>query len=169
MSKEKLLLDKVITTYHPVFHTNNELRKAALQNPEMFNTSMLVEYALAFASQGMYTVTGGAHSDFSDGTEAKTGSIRRNGPSGWSGEISGVSRAGRLKSGALRCVIYNSYKNELMYYFLPKEFWMNLVNTHSTNKMGRIQFSYNRYYDSIPKLDYGNNRCSSFVDLATRT
>jgi hypothetical protein len=110
-----------------------------------------------------------AHADFSDGSDAKTASIRVNstkvGSNSHVGEITGVQTSGSgLKSGALRCVIYNPHSDRLMYYFLPWHFWTQHITRHPSSGIGKIMYCYNAKTQSIVKFQ--DHQLSSFKALA---
>lgn len=163
MSKQKLLLTEVIFKYHPCFKHNILLRMIGRKYSNMFNVELMIEDCLA--SVGGYNVTNKHHSDFDDIalSDSKTCSIYKSAY----GEISGVATsAGVLKSGSLRCIIYNPFTNKLMYYYLPKDVWKKWVCVHPTTKKGRIRFNYNIEKNIIPK--FKGYECSSFKELAEK-
>lgn len=169
MCKNQVIMEEVIVKHHPLFVNNSELSKIGLAYPEMFAVETLLEDCLAHT--GGYNKVNQPHADFDDLTQSdsKTGSIRVNSNSenSFKGEISGVTTAnGTEKLGSLRCVIYNPHNNGLMYYYLPKSYWSTLINRHPTSGVGRIQFSYNKRFDSIKKLD--DHKCVSFEELACK-
>lgn len=167
MSKELVLMKEVICKYHPNFVISRDLRNFGVKYPDHFKVEKLVEECLA--ALGPYTYINAAHADFSDGTDSKTASIRLNpvklGQFTCRGEIAGVtSVAGQLKSGGLRCTIYNPHSNGLKFYFLPKDMWENHITYHPTSGIGKIMYSYNIQTDFIPK--FNGYECRDFVDLA---
>lgn len=170
MGKQRVIMEEIITQYHPLFVNNSELLRIGLQHPEMFAVERLLEDCLAHA--GGYTKVDLPHADFDDiaRSDSKTGSIRIKGSksnNSYAGEISGVTTPnGTAKAGSLRCVIYNPHTSKLMYYYLPKWFWSTLINRHPTSGVGRIMFTYNMRNDSIKKLD--EHKCSSFEELACK-
>lgn len=167
MTKEYTLMRDVITVHHPRFKRSKDLRKFGLDQPHIFNVTRLIEESLA--EIGGYEFIDSDHSDFSDGSDSKTASIRQQSrtASGKSflGEIAAVSSAaGVLKEGALRCTIYNPHVSGLQYYYLPKCMWKNHITKHPTSGIGKILFSWNATKQSIKLLD--DYRCGSFSELA---
>jgi len=170
MNKETLLMEQIIVKFHPQFKESTQLQDLGLLRPEIFNVEMLVEECLAAC--GPYELSRGCHQDFSDGSDCKTASIRREpnkpGTASHKGEISGVqTSAGVVKLGALRCVVYNPCENNLLYFYLPKEFWTQNIDRHPTTGMGRIFFTYNRNTMVVPKLIA--YQVNNFEELAQTT
>ena len=167
MSKEFVLMRDVICLNHPRFKRSKDLRKYGLDQPHLFNVTRLVEESLA--AIGGYKFIDSDHSDFDDGSDSKTASIRKNsktsGGNSFLGEISAVSSAaGILKEGALRCTIYNPHEDGLRYYFLPKDMWREHITLHPTSGLGKIIFSYNKLKNSIKLLD--DYRLGTFKEMA---
>lgn len=170
MSKEMIMMRDIICNYHPRFTRSKDVRKFGLESPNYFNVSALIEECLA--EVGGYNFVDGEHYDFDDYSDSKTASIRiksaTKSDNTYFGEITAVSTAaGVLKSGALRCIIYNPHteNGSLKYYFLPKYFWKNIVTIHPTSKLGKIVYSYNRKLDHIKR--FNGYECGSFEELAT--
>ncbi len=171
--KNYLLMKEVITKYHPMFQgkEGKKFAKIALNFTHAFNCERLVEETIA--SVGGYDFVDEAHKDFnckhnSDLKTCSIGTYSSNGNS-FRGEVSGVITAGgSMKSGALRCIVYNPHYESLMYYFLPKKFWQKelTINRHPSSNVGRIFFSYNRKQNYIPTF-YGHE-CKSFEELAKK-
>lgn len=93
--------------------------------------------------------------DFSDGSEAKTGSTRttyssKNGKKypGTSGQISNLSG----KTGYIRVAIYNHVKNSIDYFLLPPKHKVKCYFAEATGNQGCAKFSYNSTEDT-----YSNN------------
>lgn len=170
LTKNQLLVREVVIPHHPGFQSCKEMQIFALGNPEILRNELLVEDALVYRSNGMYTkLLVDDHADFSDDSDSKTASIRSKIDVNTSaGEISGVqTHNGGSKAGALRCTIYNPHTSSLMYYYLPKAFWMNCITLHPKTKVGKIVFSYHHKTQEIPKFE--KYRCDSFIDLARRS
>lgn len=164
MSKQHVLMRDIITQYHPDFKSRS-VKRLALSRPELFNVERLIEECMA--EIGGYQHVGGEHQDFSDGSDSKTSSIRRNPKKGsqvcYSGQIKNVRTAGgNLKIGALRVVIYNPILQNCGYYFLPRDFWTACVS-NGYRGLGVIGYSYNCLSQHIPRFkDY---QCESFEHL----
>jgi hypothetical protein len=167
VSKEYLIMRDIICAYHPSFFKNKKLRKFGLEQPGLFKVEKLVEQSMA--SLGSYDYIDAAHADFSDGSDSKTASISINpkviGQKSYRGYISSVSNVGgNQKAGALRCVIYNPHKQDLRYYFLPKNFWIDHVIIDCGSGEGRIEYLYNIDKDTINK--FKGYECVDFEELA---
>jgi hypothetical protein len=127
----------------------------------------LIEESLS--ALGGYEFIDADHSDYSDGSDSKTASIRARPKTSsgntFCGEIAAVSSAaGVLKEGALRCTVYNPHLDILQYYYLPKSMWQNHITRHPTSGIGKIVFSWHKPTQSIKLLD--DYRCGSFQELA---
>ena len=167
MSKSLVLMRDVICKYHPSFRKSKDLRAYGMEAPELFNVERLIEESLA--AVGPYKFIDGDHSDFDDGTDSKTASIRLNplkpGTNSHGGEISGVETAGGgRKAGALRCTIYNPHTDSLKFYFLPKSMWSRHITIHPTQGAGKIMYTYNKPHDYIAK--FIGYECANFEALA---
>jgi hypothetical protein len=166
MNKNLVIMRDVICVHHPRFKSSRDLKQYGLQHPEIFNVERLVEESMA--AVGSYAFIDAAHADFSDGSDSKTSSIGSNplrvGQNSYRGEISNVETAGGgQKQGALRCVIYNPHRDCLMYYFVPKPVWRDLITIHPSTQIGKIMYSYNRAGDYIARFD--GLQCSDFEEL----
>ena len=171
VSKESVMMRDVICQFHPDFVNNAGLHSYALSHPHVFDVETLIEEALA--AVGSYEHTSVAHADFSDGSDSKTSTITctpNTDPSKvgkYSGVINGViTSAGTPKSGALRCTIYNSVTQSLLFYYLPKDVWMGMVTYSSDTGKGRIAYTWNRHTESIAKFD--GYELGSFKALARK-
>ena len=155
----------VIVKYHPYFVDKPTRIKDALENPEMFNITLLIEQCLAYASDGQYTLVGvtGAVSDFSDNSDSKTVTVSRYPTGAIRGEVQGIN----TKIGSLRIVIYNSVEDRTDYMYIPAEHVHNFATScfgkrsHDT----RLRLNYNPQRDSYNKFD--RFRVPSFLVLAT--
>ena len=166
MSKNSLLLSEVITKYHPAFLETISLQEAAIKYPDIFNVEMLIEEC--YPTIGPYTRTDDALSDFSDLSDSKTSRIRTNAANTtgntYAGEIRNVSTlSGNDKVGALRCIIYNPHRENLLYYFLPKAVWTPMI-CRANLKTAGIPFLYHYHYNDIPK--FVGYECDNFEELA---
>ncbi len=168
MCKNQTILKEIIFKYHPDFEKSKTFKEKALANPNWLNVEFLVEETLSII--GKYKHVDGDHADFSDGSDSKTASIssicRPNHDNLFAGCIGNVvSKAGVPKAGALRCIIYNPTYDRLMYYFLPKEFWVTILEKGAAN-CDKIRFTYNLKNDSIAKFE--TYRVPNFEVLARK-
>lgn len=158
MSKHLVLMREVICKYHPLFKRSKERAELALTRPEIFNVEKLVEESLSHL--GSYDYVDADHADFSDGSDSKTATIDKNKKVGYITNV--ISSAGEYKAGALRCIIYNPFDMNLLYFFLPKRAWTPLVSV--SQGKGRIMFYYSLNNNSISRFE--NYRVNSFKQLA---
>lgn len=170
MCKTRTLFRNIVNKFHPDF-SSASLRSQVEKNPKIFNIEHLIE--LTMAHVGGYDFTNAEHSDFSDGTECKTGSIRpspsKAGGKSYGLEISSiVSAGGTIKAGDVRAVIYNPHTGSQTYYYIPQNKLTDLsINYHPTTGIGRIFATWNSVTNKIPKLE--NYKVDSFEELATRS
>jgi hypothetical protein len=169
MCKSQNMLTDILFKHHPDFHCE-VTQKVLLKHHRAVNGEHLVEQAMA--AVGGYEFVDGAHYDFSDGTECKTGSIRpsptKPGRNTYAGEISNVvSSGGVQKSGDVRFVLWNPHRARFEYFYIPHAHLGTTlkINTHGTNGTGRIFFTWNQTTDVIAKLE--PFRVRSFHQLAT--
>jgi len=167
MTKNEIFMKDVIK-YHPDFINNKELKIIGMKNPNMFNLPLLVEESIVHIGELEHVINGN-HADFSDGSDCKTSSIRRNlhrpCKDSYQGEITGVaSQSGTLKSGALRICIFNPHKDTILYYFLPKSFWQSLI--HGRKGINSIDYSYSLKKDTIKKFKH--YQVTTFEELALK-
>jgi len=155
LTKKQLLIQDVILPYHPTFAESVDINKI---NAEWFDVSLLLEEAMSHI--GGYERIDSYHMDFSDGSDCKSSTIN-NRKRGLVDRV--VSHGGKEKHGTLRVVVYNSIKQKVMYYALPKKDWIKMVNIHPTNKQGSINYGYKIEQDIIPKFE--DFRCKTFEAL----
>jgi hypothetical protein len=154
-TKKQILIKEVIIPYHPTFAEAVNIEKI---NPEWFDVSLLLEEAMSHV--GGYERIDCHHMDFSDGSDCKSSTIN-NRKRGLVDRV--VSHGGKEKHGTLRVVVYNSIKQNVMYYALPKKNWITMVSIHPTNKQGSINYGYKTEEDTIPKFE--EFRCKTFEEL----
>ncbi|CAB4162611.1 hypothetical protein UFOVP787_71 [uncultured Caudovirales phage] len=85
-----------------------------------------------------------AHKDFSDGTESKTASTRRDVKGKIQGQISNVSG----KTGWIRVACFNNYKNVIDFFLLPPDHDCKSYFSPANGDRGSIKFTYNRKEDT---------------------
>lgn len=171
MSKHFLILRDFVIPNFSMFkdYTAAQIQRV-LDDPRVYDVEYLVEKTVA--EMGGLVHTDGDHSDYSDGSDCKTGSIKPSSPSRGANsctvEITAVARKGQqsiaYKAGDLRVLIYNPHKNECRYYFVPKWWWMNNINFHSSTGVGRILATYNKKTDRIEKWE--QFRCATAQEWA---
>jgi hypothetical protein len=169
VSKNLVLLRDVINVYHPKFRKSKRKQADTIKDPDHYNVTRLVEECSS--AIGPYDFTDEAHADYSDTTDFKTASIRIKPCTGsatsYPGEITGVICAsGNPKAGALRVAIYNPHTESLMFYFLPKSWWIDNVTLHPTSGIGKITYCYNKLSGRIAK--FKGFECTSFEELALK-
>lgn len=136
-----------------------------MDDPMEYNIPRMVERAMA--KIGGYAYIDGAHSDFLDGSDAKTATIGANShykdyPHFHKLTISNtISQAGIVK-GDLRVVVYNAVTDQLEYFFIPKSDILAL-STIPKKTQPYIQAKYNSKTGLIPMLE--KYRMPDFVSL----
>lgn len=167
MCKTTVLFEDIVTKYHPVFQDKN-IARLVKKHPAIFSIEHLIE--LTMAEVGGYDFVDAAHCDFSDGTECKTSSVSpnpvKNGHSSYRLEISNVvSPGGSMKTGDVRCVVYNPHTKDASYFYIPVGDLADVgINYHPTTGIGRIFATWNCKTNKIPKLE--KYRVSDFTTLA---
>jgi hypothetical protein len=169
MEKNLSILEQVVFKFHPLFQKKS-IRKIARENPEIFNIGRLVEETMAFL--GGYQVLSkeeGYHKDFTDGSESKTASVRKTAygkqVNSFVGVITNISsRAGILKTGKVRTVIFNPHTRNLHYFLIPGENLKSITTVDSTTGFGKIKFSYNKRKNVFTKINF--YEVDSFEKLA---
>ena len=171
MCKNTTFLKNIGFEYLPDMFPTTTSRKLALKYPQAYNIEYLTEIALA--TVGGYEFIDGEHCDFSDGSEAKTGSVRLNptkrGGNSHTGEISNiVSSGGVMKSGDIRLCLYIPFDESIRYFFIPNTELKGIkINIHPTMQMGRIFFTYYHPTGRIKKLE--KYEVEDFKSVATAT
>lgn len=115
MCKNLLILQQIGSKYHP---TLKKLVFTEEDDVSIYNTSKIVQTCMALV--GGYEDTDGAYADFSDGSDAKTVSIKqRKGPPPYRGD--GNIHRVKHKTGDLRIVAYNQLFERLDYFYIPQK------------------------------------------------
>jgi len=168
ITKEKALLEQCVLPYHNLFQ--NQMAKTLVENHYRTFESLalkLLEEAMAHASDGLYQWVDEDTNDFSDKSDAKTGTCSPNLSRATGGrvKIDGlVTQAGVEKAGALRVVIFNTCKDgRLDFLCIPKYAWQNRVHICSLNNRGRMNIHYSELKHSYGWADL--YRYDSFISM----
>lgn len=168
LTKAELILRDIICVYHPDIAGKKDVIKFLHKHVNWLNIEGMVEETMAHV--GGYDFVDEAHYDFSDGSDCKTASIQPSptkfGGTSYRCEIMGIGNIGEnsnVKSGDLRVVVYNPFKQELEYFFIPNRDMRQLMRYHNSGY--RITTTYNSMWDRNIKLD--DFRKLSFEELAT--
>ena len=157
MSKQRILMQKLITEYHPDFKNSQDLRNIGLAKPELFNVERLVEEALAY--NGSYEFVDQDGYDFSDFSDSKTSTVA---------EYDRVMAIGSVESkiGALRITIYNPFKQDLDYMYMPREYvqMYKEANYGKSEHKERLRVTWNAKQDHYNSFE--QFRCNNFLELA---
>ena len=171
-NKTDAFINDIIIKYHPLYSHNGVLKEAIISNPSHFNIEYLYEESLAFNSDGVYEMAIGVSLpyDFTDGTDAKTSSVRRptrrrsTSSKTFRGDIPNIQH----KIGSLRIAIYNAIKKEIDFMYIPfsdiKSLSTNECGRSNTDVTKRIQISWNSHRDDY--CDRERYRVSNFLELA---
>lgn len=144
--KNRKILEKIITVYHPQYLNQN------IDELMSHNVSHLLEQTMAHV--GGYEFVDAAHYDFSDGSDCKTSTVSENGK-GTTYQMSithTISRAGIVKSGDLRVVVYNNVTDDLEYFFIPQCVIESLSWIDTKRGGGEINCSYNSKTQQYTKI-----------------
>lgn len=166
MNKETLIRDQIIAPHFP------HLKDVKARH---LNVESLIEECIAIVS-GLTNANGEseaqlAHDFVEDGSDCKTSTCSKNVRPTKSGGTS-ISYTGKITSvetkiGALRCTVYNEYKNSLDFFLIPHEY-IKFMASDLGGKKGKgkkvINFSYHTTRDT-----YSNNmeefRVATFKDI----
>jgi hypothetical protein len=170
MCKATVLFNEVIAKYHPDISTNPEIRDFLASRLEWLNIEALIEETMA--AVGGYKFVDGAHHDFSDGTECKTGSVAPN-PSvssenSYMVRITNIESCAGTTKGSIRAVVYNPHTQTCNYYYIPESDLNTVLKLTHGNGPGTIKNLYatwNKKTNKINKLD--PYQVKNFQTLAT--
>ena len=158
-------MEKIICKFHPAFASSPDLQSYGLKNPEMFNIERLIEESLA--AVGGYDFVDDAGRDFNcpDNSDSKTVTVVNNGGNAKVILIQSVEN----KVGSLRVTIYNPYKENVDFLYIPKEYVKGLMENSGTagranSLKQRIRGAWNEGQDSYNKLERFRVNC--FESLA---
>lgn len=168
MCKTKLLFKEIVNKHHKDFSDEKILAQVEM-HPKIFNIEHLIELTMAYI--GGYNFIDAAHCDFDDGTECKTASVGPNptgkGRNSYRVEISNIiTPGGNMKTGDVRCVVYNPHTTDIEYFYIPVSALDNeiRINRHPTTGTGRIIATWNRNTKRIAMLE--PYRVETFEKLA---
>jgi len=161
---------ELILENHPKFAEGTALRESLMDNPNFFNIEHLVEDMLAECSEGQYEFNDGIHEDFTDGSEAKTGTLYVKGNTS-TAEITSVrSKFGVLKKGAIRCVVLNPILEKLHFILVPQASVIKMMHTAQGKPKSNpsLWLRYDKKLNTfrIPIDKYGCVEYNSFKELA---
>ena len=158
MCKATVLFNEVIAKYHPDISTNPEIRDFLASRIQWLNIEALIEQTMA--AVGGYNFIGGAHRDFSDGTECKTGSVAPK-PSvssvnSYMVRITNIESCAGTTKGSIRAVIYNPHTQTCDYYYIPKSDLNTVLRLTHGNGPGtekHLHATWNKKTNKNNKLD----------------
>ena len=167
MSKHTLFMEQIVCKYHPEFKKSRDLQKYGMKHAEIFNIERLIEESLAKVGGYDFVDEDGRDFNCQDNSDSKTVSVVNNGGQ----QMSRVLMIGNVgtKIGSLRVTIYNPYKNDIDFMYIPKRSVRYLKENNGTrgsanNVMQRIRSNWNADYDDYNKLE--QYRVGSFRELA---
>ena len=113
MTKNFIFMRDIVCKFHPKFIESADLRKAGLENPELFNVERCVEESLAYAGNMQFVDEEGYDflPDYSDSKTVTVNLTRK------VAEISGVEN----KIGPLRITVYNPITSCAEFFYLPQK------------------------------------------------
>ena len=155
----------LILENHPDFAKGTPFRQALIKSPGRFNIEFLVEEMFELNCDGQYKFNDGIHEDFTDESEAKTGTLHANGQTSVA-EITNVRSAnGVLKHGAIRCVMLNPRLKKLHFLFIPQASLKMIMANRKKTKSAMLR--YNKKKEQFTTLEkYGIIELDSFKELA---
>ena len=156
MNKHTLILKEIAARYLEEYRGREQ---ELIEHHRHYNVEHIVEDAMC--RLGGYEFVDAHTHDNSDFSETKTGTIRTHDSVA---TISGIiSDGGTAKCGDIRAVIYNQFKQELQYYFLPKAEWED-IREYGKSNANILRATYNPDTDVIYK--WQRFRVGSFLELA---
>lgn len=156
MNKHTLILREIAAVYLPEYQGRAD---ELCEHWRHYNVEHIVEDAMCRI--GGYEFVDAHTHDNSDFSETKTGTIRRHDRTA---TISGIlSDGGQSKCGDIRAVIYNQFRDELHYYFMPRAEWEEIREWGQANK-NVLRAKYDPDTDQIYK--WQRFRVGTFEQLA---
>ena len=163
------LYTKLIRQNHPDFGDGSINERALLNAPRRFNIEYLVEEMFELNCDGQYQFIDGAHLDFTDESDSKTGTLHANGQSSIAEITNCKDKYGTLKKGAIRAVVLNPILKKLHFFFIPKQAVYDLLHTKAgtMKKVNSIRLRYSKNKNQFTTLKkYGIIEFETFKELA---
>lgn len=140
MSKDSLILIQVARPFHPMFSIEKWTDEQFILYEGCLKTEEILAQSMAVASEGKLTYIGGSSiTDFTDGSDCKSGSIRSSGSGKWTARVTNVGK----KPGAVRAVIYNQFLERLEHFFIPDLKALTAGTITFQNKSGDYNLEWN--------------------------
>ena len=157
MSKETVFLKEIMFKYLPEYFPTKRVRELALQFPKAYNIEHLTEIALA--KIGGYDFVDASGYDFTDYSDSKTATVASYDNCCAIGSVEN-------KIGAIRLCVYNSYKEDVDFFFFTKSEIDQLKEAcfGKAKHKERVRSSYAVYADTYSKFE--PYRLASFEELA---
>lgn len=167
VNKNYKLINEIVNKYHPSFKNNPEYQKFALEFHDVLNVERLVEYTLAEVGGYNFVDEVGRDFDCAYDSDSKTVTVVNNGGK----QQCRVMIIGSVenKIGSLRVTVYNPFKDEVDFMYIPKDDVPLLMENDGTRGTAnyskkRIRANWSWSSDSYNKLE--KYRISSFEELA---
>lgn len=165
-TKEYVFISELLIHHHPAFKNNPAAIAWALAYPHFINITTMTEDVLATHSEGLYTLVNNHSHDFSDGSDAKTGTVIFDDKCDRSKTV--IIKNVEHKIGALRIVVFNGHKpvgNQLDYFYIPETAVKKMWEKDGTDSKKRIRSNWN---ERNGYSKWNNYRLNSFLDLAKK-
>lgn len=162
MTKEYIFMRDILTKEHEFFIGKPDRINDAINQPDEFNITRMIEKSLAFQSNGLYTFVDADGYDFSDLSDAKTATVRMNNYNTGQCRVS-IQNVG-TKIGALRLIVFNPFTATIDYFFIPssqKHRFCTVINKSGLSTI-EVPWSQKNGYNKLNQF-----RVSSFKELAT--
>lgn len=167
MNKNYMLIKNIVNKYHPNFKNNPEYQKFALEFYDILNVERLIEQTLAVVGGYNFIDEVGRDFDCISNSDSKTVTVVNNGGR----DQSRVMIIGSVehKIGSLRVTVYNPYKNDIDFLYIPRDDVQQLMENDGTRgsamiKKKRIRATWSPSRDTYNKLE--KYRVNSFEELA---
>lgn len=150
----------VLTKEHKFFIGKPDRIIDGLSFPDEFNITRMIEKALAYQSNGLYTFVDADGYDFSDHSDAKTATVRMNNHKTKQRMLT-ISSVGN-KIGALRLIVSNPFTDRVDFFYIPQKDKKLFISYESYGKHHiYVPWSHKNGYNKLNRF-----QVASFRELA---
>jgi hypothetical protein len=163
MTKEQILMRDVLIKEHKFFVGHPDRIQDAINHPDEFNVTRMIEKALAYRSRGRYTFVDADGYDFSDYSDAKTASVRMNNQN--TGQCCLSIRNIANKVGAIRLIVFNPFTDSTDFFYIPSHAKRCVGSFYQKGSYSSIEVPWSRKngYNKLNQF-----QVATFKDLATK-
>jgi hypothetical protein len=154
LTKEQMFMRYILTVEHEFFIGYPDRITDAIDHADEFNIPRMIEKALAFQSNGLYTFVDADGYDFSDFSDAKTSSVRMNDHYRRRCSVSITSIGNKI--GALRTVVFNPFTESIDYFYIPKNNVMQPYDCTNGSVEFKSSWSHKNGYNRLERYRVPN-------------